>query len=158
VVSAGLGQSSALQAPSGSGLGFYGAVEYLIKPTVWLFPEAYAGVLITSPDSSSCDGIGSPCDVSAKIGFVGGKLRLLAPIPYVAPFVEGGLGVSFGSLTTRTPEADNGTTSFTYNVPVAVGLALGEDHSFELGLSYLLHPAVGQADSAFTLSLAIPLN
>jgi hypothetical protein len=146
-----------MQVP-GNGAGFYAALEYVIKPTVWLYPEAYAGTLITSPDSSSCDAPGSPCDVSAKIGFVGGKLRLIAPIPYVAPFIEGGIGVSFGALTTRTPEVDNGTTSFTYNVPVAAGLALGADHSFEIGLSYLFHPAVGQEDGAFALSLVIPLN
>ncbi|MGH7439079.1 MAG: hypothetical protein ACRENE_25605, partial [Polyangiaceae bacterium] len=159
LISAGLGISGIAlptQSSNGSGTGFFGEVDYVIKPLSWLLPKAYAGVLFTGADTSSCDG--TPCDVSAKIGFLGGKLRLIAPIPYVAPFIEGGFGVSFGSLTTRTPEADNGTVNVTYNVPVSAGLALGENQSFEVGLSYLMHPSVGQLDGALDLSIVIPLN
>ena len=127
-----------------------------MKPTTWLVPKAYAGVLVTGADSSSCDGGATPCDVSAKIGFAGGKVRLIAPIPYVAPFIEGGIGLSFGALTSRNPEADYGTANVAYHVPIGAGLVLGE--MFELGLEYLLHPGAGQIDGAFALSFMFPLG
>ena len=157
-MSAGLGVSSPTQDTSGIGTGFYAAGEYVLRTASWFMPKAYAGLLLTSANTTSCDGGAAPCDVSAKIGFVGAKIRLLAPIPYVAPFIEGGVGLSFGVLTTRTPAADNAPVNFTYHFPIVLGLALGKDPSFELALGYLVHPAAHQVDGAYSLSLSFPLH
>jgi hypothetical protein len=61
--------------------------------------------------------------------------------------VSAGLGVSYATATT----SGMGT------VPLGVGLSLGKDQNFDLALEYLLHPAVGQVDGAFALSLAFAL-
>jgi len=121
----------------------------------WLSPRAYVGLLLTSVDTSSCGGF-SPCDVSAKIGFAGAKVRFTAPIPYVAPFVEIGLGASAGRLTTRTASRDQSYAGVTYHIPFAIGLALGRDHTVEVALASLYHH--DQDEGAATISLAFPLR
>ncbi len=158
MVSLGVGLSDQYATHHGSGTGFYAEGEYALEVASWFMPRAYAGLLLTFPDRGSCDGSGAPCDVSTKIGFAGGKIRLLAPIPYVAPFIELGLGLSVGVLTTRTPEEDDGSVNLAYNIPVTLGLALGKDHGVEVALAYLVHPAAKQVDGALALSLAFPLR
>jgi hypothetical protein len=98
----------------------------------------------------------APCDVSAKMAFLGGKFRLTAPIPYVAPFLELGIGLSLGVLTAQTPYGD-GTAYFTYNIPISFGLVLGKDQSVDLGIITLLQPSVAQSVGGFVVGLAFPL-
>jgi hypothetical protein len=157
IVSAGLGGSIPYQGNHGSGTGLYVEGEYAVEPTNWFIPRAYAGLLLTFPNTSSCDSPGVPCDVSAKIGFVGVKARLIAPIPYVAPFFELGVGLSVGVLTTRTPQENDGSVNVAYHIPVTLGLALGKDHNVEVALGYLVHPTI-QADGALAFSLSFPLQ
>lgn len=82
---AGLGMSYPTHGGYGSGAGLYAEGDYVIEANRWAVPKGYAGLLLTFPGSGACDEGGSPCDVSAKMIFVGGKFRLTAPIPYVAP-------------------------------------------------------------------------
>src|SRR5438128_2647440 len=76
---------------SGRGTGAYAEAEYIFRPVHWFTPRLYAGLLLTAPESNCGAGV-VPCDVSAKIFFAGAKLRLMAPIPYVGPFIELGFG------------------------------------------------------------------
>jgi len=103
VVSAGLGESVAIVGPGNApgGSGFYAAGEFVLVPNMWVSPRLYGGLLLTSTDSSTCGGA-APCDVGAKIGFLGAKGRLTFPIPYVAPFFELGVGTTT-SWTSRSP-------------------------------------------------------
>lgn len=82
-IAAGLGVASPQrqngQDVSGSGLGGYAQVEYVIRWSVWFTPRACSGLLLTSPQADCGAGV-TPCDVSAKIVFAGGKFRLMAPI------------------------------------------------------------------------------
>src|SRR5690349_15124355 len=74
IVQGGLG----LSAPSrqdgrdvlGTGTGGYGEVEYVYKPGGWVTPRLYTGVVLTTADSNCGPGV-SPCDVSAKLFFLG---------------------------------------------------------------------------------------
>ncbi|HET7788890.1 MAG TPA: hypothetical protein VFL36_23140 [Myxococcales bacterium] len=143
-IAAGLGlaapQRQNGQDVSGSGIGGYAEVEYIIRLNDWFTPRAYSGLLLTSPQADCGAGV-TPCDVSAKIVFAGGKFRLMAPIPYVGPFLELGLGSSLGRISTRSGRAVDVTYSgLTYHVPVTLGLALGRRHEFELAFQYLFHP------------------
>jgi hypothetical protein len=141
----------------GNGFGGVAEVEYIYESVEWLTPRAYAGAAFMAP--RDCEAGVSPCDVSTKIGFLGAKARLLAPFPYVAPFIELGLGGSLGSLSTRVGDTvDHHTNGVTYHVPVTIGLALGERRQFEIALSYLLHPAEEQYTGAFGLRFEFPLG
>jgi hypothetical protein len=132
----------------GTGTGGYGEVEYVYRRVAWLTPRAYTGVLITRPRSDCGAGV-SPCDVSSGIFFIGGKLRLMAPIPYVGPFIESGIGLSAGRISTRSGQSVDRTSSgVMYHVPVGLGLAIGPHHEFEISLQYLFHPEQEQISGA----------
>lgn len=144
-VSAGLG----LAVPSrqngqnvpGTGEGGFAQIEYIFRSIDWATPRLYAGGLLTAAQSDCGPGV-VPCDVSANIFFAGGKLRLMAPIPYVGPFIEAGIGASAGKLSTRSGQVVDLTGSgVMLHVPLAIGLALGDRHQFEVGFWYLVHPA-----------------
>ncbi len=92
------------------------------------------------------------------IFFVGAKFRLMAPIPYVGPFIELGFGTSAGHISTRSGYQVNVTgDGIMYHVPFALGLALGGRHQFEIAFQYLFHPeqkeVCGAAALGFTLEL-----
>src|SRR3954463_15382810 len=92
----GLEAGLAIVAPSdpnvkgaGAGAAFTGELVYWQGS--WVSPRAYVGALLTSPTNSCATGV-SPCELSADLFYFGGKLRLMAPIPYIGPFLELGLG------------------------------------------------------------------
>ena len=133
--------------------GLYVQGEYWAEPLSWLQVRTYLGFLSTSTDQQRCK-LAGPCDVSEDIGFLGGKLRLLAPIPYVAPFVETGLGASFGTIHATDVDVDRTTNGVTYDIPFALGLSVGPQHNVDLALSYLFHPDA----QAFAGALAVGLT
>jgi hypothetical protein len=49
-------------------------------------------------ESSDQELVNAGFDASANAVFMGIKVRLLASIPYIAPFIEVGYGASMGSL------------------------------------------------------------
>jgi hypothetical protein len=161
VASVGLGVSSpwTQQENTPSGNGLYAGAEFVLVPSPWFSPRLYGGLLLTSTDSGTCPR-GAPCSAEARIGFVGAKGRLTVPIPYVAPFLELGLGMSAGTLTTHTADIDERFTGLTYHVPVAICLSFGERHHYvvDVALSYLFHPAQSQIDGAFALSAAFQIK
>ncbi|MFL5264460.1 MAG: hypothetical protein ACJ79R_17425 [Anaeromyxobacteraceae bacterium] len=143
---------------AGKGAGGYGEVEYVYKPDEWVTPRLYTGVLLTAADSS-CGSAVSPCDVSAKLFFLGAKVRLMIPIPYVGPFVEAGLGASAGTISTRSGRVVDVTgRGVMYHVPFALGLAVGARHQYAIAFQYLFHPEQQQVCGAFALGFGFPLD
>ncbi len=137
------------------GTGFYGKVEYVIGYNKWVGIRPYAGVLFTSavenedyPDSG----------ISSNIFFLGGKGRIAAPIPYVAPFLELGLGLSFGNLTTDFPMVKYKSNGVIPHIPFTFGLAVGKRHNVELVFTYLYHITAKQFSGASALGLSFPLD
>ena len=159
-VSAGLGftvpTNEDLADVDADGMGGFGEVEYVYHAVEWATPRAYAGVLLTGSNS---DCPLAPCDVSAKIGFLGVKGRLLAPIPYVAPFIELGVGASVGSMSTRAGDiVDIERSGVTYHIPLTLGLGFGEHHEFELSFQYLFHPELRQFGGAVAIGFGFPIG
>jgi hypothetical protein len=89
---------------------------------------------------------------------VGAKGRLALPIPWVAPFLETGIGVSIGSLRTLTPDEDRERKGLAFHIPFAIGLAIGPEHRFEIAFGYYFHPAVKQFDGAVAFGISFPLS
>ena len=140
----------------GQGAGFLGEADYVIEMTTWIQPRLCAGVLLTFPDE--CESAGSPCEVTARMAYGGAKVRFTAPIPYVAPFVDLGLGLGVGVLTTRLPEADYGQSFASYHFSIFGGLALGTNRNAELAVGFLAQPSTPQSAIALELGLAFPLH
>jgi hypothetical protein len=153
LISAGLGLSSGADDDSGArASGFYGAAEYVFLVHTWVSLRPYAGLLLTFPEHSSCANGVTPCDVSARIGFAGGKIRFTIPIPYVAPFIELGAGMSVGSISTQDAARNETFGGITYHVPVGLGLSIGAKQKVDLALQYLFHPDQHEFGGAFALS------
>ena len=76
----------------------------------------------------------------------------MAPIPYVGPFLELGIGISAGTISARIGQTvDFEGSGLLLHAPFALGLALGAEHRFQLSLQYLLHPT----KSLVTVAVAI---
>jgi hypothetical protein len=159
-VALGLGISAPYDESHVDGLGFFAEGEYVFAFSSWAGIRPYAGVLLTWPDDTDyrCTDPDFDCEVTAKIALIGGKGRLAAPIPWVAPFIELGLGASLGVIRTRTPEEDVETSGAALHIPFSLGLALGPDHAVEVAFVYYFHPAEHQFSGAAAIGLSFPLD
>lgn len=135
-VGLGYGLSSPYGNSSTRGEGVLAMGQYVYRFSAWFEPRAYAGLLLTFPDEAACPG----CEVTSKVGFLGGKARVIILIPLIAPFIELGAGLSIGVLRTLTEFTDEYTAGPAVHIPFTLGLALGAHHEFELAFVYLVHP------------------
>ncbi len=151
-ISAGLGLSAVDSSTmDGSGTGAYARADYLPARGTWFTPILYAGLLYTRPEHD-CGANVAPCDVSSQLVFAGARFRMMAPIPYVGPFFELGLGGSVGRMTTEVGRTVGVSWSGgTYHVPAAVGVALGSRHQLEIAFAYMFHPLQRQVNGGATV-------
>lgn len=139
------------------GFGFYAQGEYVIGLTRWFSVRPYAGVILTSSDE---DIQKNPqgYKVETKAFLLGGKVRLCAPIPWIAPFIESGIGTSIGSFETYTQDVDVKKNGPQFHIPVSVGLALGRKNNIEIAISFYLHPSAEQSSGVFAAGFSFPLE
>ena len=130
-----------------SGSGGYGAVEYSLPKLDWL--RFYAGGLWASTDDSWC-GPDPPCEFSAKLFFAGSKLRLSAPIPYVRPYLDVGVGVSVGSISTQNGRAVSASDrGLMLHIPLGLGFQIvTESVDLDIGVLPLIHPSADASAGA----------
>jgi len=155
-VSAGIGLVAPDDETEISGSGFYAQGEYIVNLNSWFGFRPYAGVIFASgsSDEEELKGYG----VKSNAFLAGVKVRVAAPIPYVAPFVELGVGASVGSFETFTPLTDVSKNGVLTHIPVAFGLAVGKNHSVDIKFTYYFHPAVEQFSGAFAAGIYFPLQ
>lgn len=152
-------ESGGKTATDGYGQGVYADFEYVVWPASWFSPRAYSGLVVAPAKAGSCGAGVAPCDVSSAYAFAGAKARLLPPIPWVAPFLEAGLGISLGRFSTQSGQiVGRVTKGVAYHVPFAIGLAMGRQRGFELGLQYLFHPEQKQFSGAWALGVQVELD
>lgn len=89
---------------------------------------------------------------------MGGKARVKAPIPYVAPYIEAGIGASIGSFETSTFFTGIKKSGIIYHIPLSFGLELGKNYGVDLGITYYIQPTVEQYAGAFAFGITIPLK
>ncbi len=159
-LSAGLGMVAASDQGgvpvNGTGEGLYASAEYVLRPSSWFSPRLYGGLLLTRA-ANDCGA--QPCDVSARYAFGGAKARLLAPIPWVAPFIELGVGLSLGHFTTRSGTlVDVDKAGSTYHWPFSIGVAFGAGRQYEVALAYLFHPQQSQFSGGITFGYQLDLD
>ncbi|MBP1225890.1 autotransporter outer membrane beta-barrel domain-containing protein [Flavobacterium sp. 1355] len=139
------------------GFGFYAEGEYVMGVTKWFSIRPYAGVILTSSDD---DKLKNPqgYKVETKAFFLGGKVRLCAPIPWVAPFIEAGIGTSLGSFETYTEVINVKKNGAQFHIPIGLGLAVGRKNNIEIGISFYAHPSAEQSFGGFTAGYSFPLD
>ena len=140
------------------GGGLYLQGEYIIGIKSWFSVRPYAGFIFESVEKNQNVQNQPQYKVTTNAFIVGGKVRFCAPIPWVAPFVEGGLGASAGKFETFTPNVNFNKSDVLLHIPFGIGLAVGRNHSFEIGISGYFHPAAKQSTGVFAVGYSFPLD
>ncbi|WP_166920514.1 hypothetical protein [Flavobacterium poyangense] len=140
------------------GGGLYLQGEYIIGVKSWFSIRPYAGAIFESVPKDQNIQNQPQYKVTTNAFLVGGKVRFCAPIPWVAPFVEGGIGASAGKFETFTPNINFNKSDVLLHIPFGFGLALGRNNNFEIGISGYFHPAAKQSTGVFALGYTFPLD
>lgn len=138
--------------------GFYLQGEYVLGIKSWFGVRPYAGVILVSGEEDN-DILNEPnYSIKSNAFLIGAKIRLCAPIPWVSPYFEVGIGASIGSFETFTPDTNEETSGVLSHIPVSLGLAIGRHHSFAIEFAYYYHNSVEQFSGAFALGYSFPLD
>ncbi len=138
--------------------GFFAQGELIFKATSWVEFRPYLGIIITNSNGEDLNGTPTDEKAESKALLVGGKVRLRAPIPWVAPYIEIGVGTSIGSFTTLTTFDAIEKSGLIYHTPFSLGLELGRNHNVDVGLAYYYQPSVQQYVGALAIGITIPLR
>ena len=155
-ISAGIGLCAPNDDSNISGSGFYAQAEYVWSPLSWFGVRPYAGLILASGESE--EGEVPQFRLKSNAALLGAKIRLAAPIPYIAPFIECGVGLSAGSFETYTQDIDIKKSGILLHIPVTLGLALGRKHSVEVKFTYYFHESVEQFSGAAAVGFSFPIN
>ena len=140
------------------GTGYYAQGEYVYEPTSWFGIRPYAGFILTKSDTGNRPQDEAFYKATSSAFLVGGKVRVTAPIPWVAPYVEVGIGASAGSFETITPYTSKKESGLLMHIPFAIGLEIGRKHNFDFGFTYYFHPSVAQFSGAVAFGASFPLH
>ncbi len=140
------------------GGGLYLQGEYVIGLKSWFSVRPYAGAIFESVEKNQNIQNQPQYRVTTNAFLMGGKVRLCAPIPWVAPFIEGGLGASIGKFETFTPNVNFNKSDVLLHIPFSIGLAVGRKNSLEIGISGYFHPAAKQSTGVFAIGYTFPLD
>jgi len=140
------------------GGGLYLQGEYIIGLKSWFSIRPYAGAIFESVGKDQNLQNQPQYKVTTNAFLMGGKVRLCAPIPWVAPFIEGGIGTSIGKFETFTPNVNFNKSDVLLHIPFSIGLAVGRHNNFEIGISGYFHPAAKQSTAVFALGYNFPLD
>jgi hypothetical protein len=157
-VSVGYGISAATDETSIDGSGFYAQGEYVFALTKWIGIRPYAGVIFTSATEKDSQPNQPEYKVTSNAFLFGGKVRVAAPIPWVAPYIELGIGAIIGSLETFTPKTNSKDNGLSMHIPFSIGLVLGPKHNFDVAFTYYIHPSADQFSGAAAIGFSFPLD
>lgn len=137
--------------------GFFAQGELVLKIKSWVEFRPYAGFIITNSTGKDINDNPTYEIAESKALLLGGKTRLRAPIPWVAPYIELGIGTSIGKFRTYTYLDDIDKTGIIFHVPFSFGLELGKNNNVDLGFVYYIEPTVEQYAGAFAVGITFPL-
>ena len=140
------------------GSGFYAQGEYVLGVTKWIGLRPYAGIILTSTNKDENQLNQHDYKVTSKAFLLGGKVRLCAPIPWIAPFVETGIGASIGKFENYTPTTNIKKNGLQIHIPFSFGLALGPKNNIEIAATYYFHPAAKEFCGALAAGFTFPID
>lgn len=157
-ISVGYGLSAPYDEVDITGLGFYAQGEYVLGLTKWFGVRPYVGLILTSPDKNINEANLPEYKVTSKALLFGGKARVAAPIPWIAPYFEVGVGASVGSFETYTPYTNVKKNGVLIHIPFSIGLALGRKNNIDVAFTYYYHPSVEQFSGAAAIGFSFPIK
>ncbi len=139
------------------GDGFYIQAEYVLGVKRWFEIRPYLGYMNVKTDKEE--------DLYKEYGYkanatsflMGGKGRLIAPIPWIKPYLEIGIGASVGTFETKTESWDIKKRGVFYHIPLAIGVKVGSEHKFDIGFLYYIQPGTEQISGVMELGWQLPL-
>ena len=137
--------------------GFFAQGELVLKVSSWIEFRPYAGFVLTSSNGKDINDNPTNEKAETKAFLLGGKVRARAPIPWVAPYLELGIGTSIGKFETLTTFDTIDKSGLIYHIPVSFGLELGRNNNVDLGFAYYIQPSVKQYAGAFAVGITFPL-
>lgn len=138
--------------------GFFAQGELVLKAASWVEFRPYGGFILTSSNGKDLNNNPTDEKAESKALLLGGKTRVRAPIPWVAPYVEIGIGTSIGKFKTLTAFDNIDKSGIIYHIPFSFGLELGKNNNVDLGFAYYFQPSVEQYVGAFAVGITFPLN
>jgi len=139
--------------------GFYAQGEYVIGLKKWFELRPYAGFITTSESESNFTNKELPRYYAKTTSFfLGPKARIIAPIPYVAPYIESGYGLSIGSFETYDVDKNIKKNGVVGHIPFSIGLMLGKNKNFDVGFTYQFQKSVNQVNGAFAIGYSFELD
>ena len=138
--------------------GFFAQGELVIKVKSWVEFRPYLGFVLTSSNGKDLNDNPTNEKAESKAALLGGKARVRAPIPWVAPYIEIGIGTSIGKFETFTAYDDIDKSGIIYHIPFSFGLELGKNNNVDLGFAYYIQPSVEQVAGAFSIGITFPLR
>ncbi|MCM4167819.1 hypothetical protein KCTC52924_01367 [Arenibacter antarcticus] len=138
--------------------GFFAQGELVMKVASWIEFRPYAGFILTSSNGKDLNDNPTDDKAESKAFLLGGKARVRAPIPWVAPYIEIGIGTSIGKFETLTTFDNIDKSGIIYHIPFSFGLELGKNNNVDLGFTYYFQPSVEQFVGAFAVGITFPLN
>ncbi|MBF7091844.1 hypothetical protein IUY40_09850 [Flavobacterium sp. ALJ2] len=157
-VAVGLGLTAPYDETDINGTGFYAQGEYVFGLTKWVGLRPYAGLILTSTNQNSNLQNQHEYKVTTNAFLIGGKARICAPIPWVAPYIEIGIGASIGSFETYTPLTRIKKNGLLMHVPFSIGLALGRKNNFDVAFTYYYTSAAEQFSGAAAIGFTFPVK
>jgi hypothetical protein len=146
-----------------SGDGWLARLEYSLGATSYFAWKPYAALLMTESSDERkyadprCKRAVVECEATTQAVLLGSKVRLALPIPWFAPFAEIGLGFSLGYSRTETLYSRHHVNA-AFNLPFALGVALGPAHSVELSLPIYQLGGARQLAIGISLGFRIPID
>ncbi|MBT8245938.1 MAG: hypothetical protein HKP48_00450 [Winogradskyella sp.] len=156
--SVGFGLSAPYEDIDVYGSGFYAQGELVLKAASWVDFRPYAGVILTKDRDNNDSSLPPELKSTANAFMTGLKTRIKAPIPYVSPFIEIGVGFSVGSFETVTFTQNINKSGFLFHIPFSLGLELGKNHNVDLAFTYYFHESAEQFSGAFAVGINFPLG
>ncbi|CAA0148291.1 conserved exported hypothetical protein [Tenacibaculum maritimum] len=137
---------------------FFAQGELILKVKTWIEFRPYAGFILTSSNGKDLNDNPTDEKAESKAFLLGGKARVRAPIPWVTPYIEIGIGTSIGKFETLTVFDNIEKSGIIYHIPLSFGLELGKNNNVDLGFAYYLQPSIEQYAGAFAVGITFPLN
>ncbi|MCG9793812.1 hypothetical protein [Flavobacterium algicola] len=138
--------------------GVYAQAEYVLTASKWIAFRPYAGVLFTKSNGTDINGNFTPYKATTNALLLGAKARLTFPIPYIAPYVESGIGASIGRFKSITPYSERDESGIIHHIPFSLGLSIGRNHNLDIAFTYYFQPLVQQIAGALAIGYTIPLR
>jgi len=129
-----------------------------MKVASWIEFRPYAGFIFTNSNGKNFQDEPTDEKAESKTVLLGGKARVRAPIPWVAPYAEIGIGASIGKFETFTGYSNFDKSGIIYHIPFSFGVELGRNNNVDLGFVYYFQPSVEQYVGAFAVGVTIPLE